>query len=128
MKVLRVVTLILAGACMTACVAVRETAADGSSATYVSLGGRAAWRKGVGLIHQHERSFRDGMFAVSAVSGTMSNTAIAKAGEETARVSAQEATKRHAAEQVTRQTTITAREAVTKTALQVEQVVPVTPP
>lgn len=110
------------------CVVVHEKTAAGDSATYASLGGKGAWRKWHGLIHNHEKSFRDGAITAATLAGSYYSAVSAKAKEETARVTAQEVTKRRAAEQVTQQTSIQAREAVTKTALQMEMPIQVTPP
>lgn len=103
--------LAMVGGCLlllplTGCVVMHEKTAAGDSATYASLGGKGAYRKGVGLIHNHEKSFRDGMLAAATVAGSYYSAAATNAKEATAQVAAQEATKRHAAEQATQQATI----------------------
>jgi len=78
------------------CVVMQETDASGARATYASLGGKGAYRKGVGVIHNHEKSFRDGALAGGALAASYYGAASAQAAEVSSQVAQREGTRRAA--------------------------------
>lgn len=86
------------------CVFVREADSDGSDATYVSLGGKGAYRRGVGVIHDHNQSFRDAAIAAATIAGSAFSAATAAERELSSRT----------ATQATEQTKVAAESEATK--------------
>lgn len=82
-------------ACIPSCVIVHERDGEGKSATYASLGGKGAYRKGYGVIHHHEKSFRDGAVLAGSLATGYFGTVTARATEATNQVALGEATRKH---------------------------------
>ena len=71
------------------CVVMHEADSDGSKATYASLGGKGAYRRGVGVIHDHNQSFRDAAIAAATVAGSAFSAATAAEQELSTRTATQ---------------------------------------
>lgn len=126
MKALLLLPLLL----MCSCVVMHERDASGAHATYASLGGKGAYRKGVGLIHNHEKSFRDGVVAGTMIASGYFGMGTQQAKEATSQVGLREATKQHAASEATRQAGIRANADAYRAGLGAELpgITPATPP
>jgi len=62
--------------------------------TYVSLGGKSAYKSATfGVVHDHNKSFRDGTLAAASIAGLYYSAATAAAREASSQVATKEATK-----------------------------------
>ena len=84
------------------CVVLHEQEPNGSTATYASLGGRGAYRRGVGLVHDHNQSFRDAALAATAIAASAYSAATAAEQEVTTRNAARQATAQQAEVEATK--------------------------
>lgn len=116
--------------CGTGCVVIHERDGEGKSATYASLGGKGAYRKGYGVIHNHEKSFRDGAVLVGTLATSYFGSVAAQATEATNQVALKEATKKHAADTALKGKAIEANAAAHGAAISAEVpgVLPAAPP
>ncbi|QIF01903.1 hypothetical protein G5S37_10310 [Roseimicrobium sp. ORNL1] len=80
---------------LSSCVVMHERDGEGRSATYASLGGKGAYRKGYGVIHNHEKSFRDGAVMVGTLATSYFGAVTTQAAEATNQVALKEATRKH---------------------------------
>jgi hypothetical protein len=80
---------------LSSCVIMHERDGEGKSATYASLGGKGAYRKGYGVIHNHEKSFRDGAVMVGTLATSYFGAVTTQAAEATNQVALKEATRKH---------------------------------
>lgn len=124
------VLLLLTLVCLTSCVIMHEQDGEGRSATYASLGGKGAYRKGFGVMHHHEKSFRDATVAATALAAGYYGAATARATETTNQLALKEATKQAAAKETTKRAAIEANAAAHGAAIGAELpgVVPASPP
>lgn len=56
-------------------------------ATFAALGGKGAYRKGVGVVYNNEKSFRDGAIAAAAITAGYFANATNEAVEATSQIS-----------------------------------------
>lgn len=112
------------------CVVMHERDGEGHSATYASLGGKGAYRKGVGLMHNHEKSFRDGMVAAGVLASGYFGAVATKATEATNQVALKEASKQAASNNALKAKAIEANAAAHGQAISAEVpgLVPAAPP
>jgi hypothetical protein len=112
------------------CVVMHERDGEGKSATYASLGGKGAYRKGVGVVHNHEKSFRDGAILAGTAATGYFGAVTAKATEATNQVALKEATKKHASDNALKGQAIEANAAAHGQAISAEVpgLVPAAPP
>lgn len=89
-------------------------------ATYASLGGKGAYRKGYGVIHNHEKSFRDGAILVGTVATGYFGSIATRATEATNQVALKEATAQKAADNALKAKAIEANAAAHGAAIQAE--------
>lgn len=117
-------------AVMGSCVVVHERDGEGKSATYASLGGKGAYRRGYGVIHNHERSFRDGAVVAGALATSYFGAVTAQAAEATNQVALKEATRKHASHNALKGKALEANAAAHNQAIaaEVPGVVPAAPP
>lgn len=81
------------GACGLLCL-VLSSCVVATKDTYVSLGGKSAYRSATfGVVHDHNKSFRDGTLAAALIAGSYYSAATAAAKEVTSQVATKEATK-----------------------------------
>jgi hypothetical protein len=80
---------------LSSCVVMHERDGEGKSATYASLGGKGAYRKGYGVIHNHEKSFRDGAVLVGTLATSYFGAVTTQATEATNQVELKESTRKH---------------------------------
>jgi hypothetical protein len=128
--ILRLLLLVCVMACLSSCVVMHERDGEGKSATYASLGGKGAYRKGVGVIHNHEKSFRDGAIAAGTLGTGYFGAVTAKATEATNQVALKEATAQQASSNALKAKAIEANAAAHGQAISAEVpgLVPAAPP
>ncbi|HSI63500.1 MAG TPA: hypothetical protein VLE43_10285 [Candidatus Saccharimonadia bacterium] len=90
--------MVTVGVALSSCVILHERDGEGKSATYASLGGKGAYRKGYGVVHNHEKSFRDGAVLAGTLATSYFGAVTAKATEVTSQVALKEATRKHASD------------------------------
>ncbi|RBP37023.1 hypothetical protein DES53_115164 [Roseimicrobium gellanilyticum] len=107
-----------------------ERDGEGKSSTYASLGGKGAYRKGYGVIHQHEKSFRDGAVLAGTLATSYFGTVTAQATEATSQVALKESTRKHVSDNALKGKAIGANAAAHGQAIaaEVPGVVPATAP
>jgi hypothetical protein len=66
---------------LSSCVVMHE-----EGATFAALGGKGAYRRGVGVVYDNEKSFRDGAIAAAAIAAGYFATAASEAAEVTSQV------------------------------------------
>lgn len=112
------------------CVVMHERDGEGRSATYASLGGKGAYRKGYGVIHNHERSFRDGAVLVGTVATSYFGAVTTQAQEATNQVALKQSTAKHVSDNALKGKAIEANAAAHGQAISAEVpgVVPALPP
>lgn len=115
-----IVLLPLVAMSLGGCVIMHEQDGEGRSATYASLGGKGAYRKGFGVMHHHEKSFRDATVAATALAAGYYGAATARATEATNQLALKEATKQAAAKETTRRAAIEANAAAHGQAISAE--------
>lgn len=106
--------------CLSSCVVMHERDGQDKHATYASLGGKGAYRKGYGVIHNHEKSFRDGAIAATTLAASYFGSVATQAAEATNQAGIKASTAKHASDNALKAKAIEANAAAHGAAIQAE--------